>query len=263
MRTSARREGDDYVISGQKLWARARARRATSSNVYVNRSEGDIRQGMSLFLVDNTAKGLELKKLDMLDAVHRHLRDLFDDACASAGAASSAARTGAGTAFSQGFRPSDHFAAGNIGAAQGLPRPRSRSRKERKTSAARSARTRRSRTCSPTWRRGGTARALTWRPRGWRERRGRAARDLDGEALLLRGLRECANLACRSSAGYGYSMESTCSAITATRARDHRRGTSQDAAEHHRGPHGPEGVNRFLLPVGHSIRRAPEPPAPG
>ena len=67
MRTSARREGNEYVISGQKLWATGAGAKGNVINVYVKTDpQAHIRQGMSLFLVDNTAKGLELKKLDML-----------------------------------------------------------------------------------------------------------------------------------------------------------------------------------------------------
>ncbi len=67
MRTSARRDGDEYVISGQKLWATGAGAKGNVINVYVKTDpQANIRQGMSLFLVDNTAKGLELKKLEML-----------------------------------------------------------------------------------------------------------------------------------------------------------------------------------------------------
>jgi alkylation response protein AidB-like acyl-CoA dehydrogenase len=67
MRTSARRDGNDYVISGQKLWATGAGAKGNVINVYVKTDlKANIRQGMSLFLVDNTAKGLELKKLEML-----------------------------------------------------------------------------------------------------------------------------------------------------------------------------------------------------
>lgn len=67
MRTSARREGADYVVSGQKLWATGAGAKGNVINVYVRTDpKANIRQGMSLLLVDNTAQGLELKKLDML-----------------------------------------------------------------------------------------------------------------------------------------------------------------------------------------------------
>jgi alkylation response protein AidB-like acyl-CoA dehydrogenase len=67
MRTSARRDGADYVISGQKLWATGAGAKGNVINVYVRTDPAaNIRQGMSLFLVDNTAGGLELRKLEML-----------------------------------------------------------------------------------------------------------------------------------------------------------------------------------------------------
>ena len=67
MRTSARRDGADYLIRGQKLWATGAGAKNNVVNVYVRTDpDANIRQGMSLFLVDNTAKGLELRKLDML-----------------------------------------------------------------------------------------------------------------------------------------------------------------------------------------------------
>jgi len=67
MRTSAKRDGSEYLISGQKLWATGAGAEGNVINVYVKSDpQANIRQGMSLFLVDNTAKGLELKKLEML-----------------------------------------------------------------------------------------------------------------------------------------------------------------------------------------------------
>src|SRR5262245_1518768 len=65
MRTTARRDGGDWLISGLKLWASGAAAKGNVINVYVRTDPGvDIRQGMSLFLVDNTAKGVTLRKLD-------------------------------------------------------------------------------------------------------------------------------------------------------------------------------------------------------
>jgi len=67
MRTSARRDGDDYVISGQKIWATGAGARDNVINVYVKTDPtANYRQGMSLFLIDNTSPGLEIRKLDML-----------------------------------------------------------------------------------------------------------------------------------------------------------------------------------------------------
>lgn len=67
MRTKARRDGDDWIISGRKLWATGAGARNNFINVYARtNANADYRQGMSLFLVKNDSPGLELKKLDML-----------------------------------------------------------------------------------------------------------------------------------------------------------------------------------------------------
>src|SRR5262245_40679837 len=80
MRTTARRDGADWVISGQKLWATGAGAKGNVINVYVRTDAGaNIRQGMSLFLVDNTAKGLKLKKLDMLGRRCTGTYELFFD----------------------------------------------------------------------------------------------------------------------------------------------------------------------------------------
>jgi alkylation response protein AidB-like acyl-CoA dehydrogenase len=67
MRTQARRDGDEYVISGQKIWATGAGAKNNFINVYVKTDpKAHYRQGMSLFLVDNTTPGLDIRKLDML-----------------------------------------------------------------------------------------------------------------------------------------------------------------------------------------------------
>jgi alkylation response protein AidB-like acyl-CoA dehydrogenase len=67
MRTSARRDGKDWVINGQKLWATGAGAKNNVINVYVKTDPSVFyRKGMSLFLVDNTAPGVELRKLNML-----------------------------------------------------------------------------------------------------------------------------------------------------------------------------------------------------
>ncbi|MBI4290636.1 MAG: acyl-CoA/acyl-ACP dehydrogenase [Betaproteobacteria bacterium] len=67
MRTSARRDGDGWVINGQKLWATGAGAKNNVINVYVKTdTKAHYRQGMSLFLVDNNAPGVQLRKLDML-----------------------------------------------------------------------------------------------------------------------------------------------------------------------------------------------------
>jgi alkylation response protein AidB-like acyl-CoA dehydrogenase len=67
MRTQARRDGNEYVISGQKIWATGAGAKDNVINVYVKTDpKAHYRQGMSLFLVDNTTPGLDMRRLDML-----------------------------------------------------------------------------------------------------------------------------------------------------------------------------------------------------
>jgi len=67
MRSNAKRDGRDWVINGQKLWATGAGAKNNVINVYVKTDPNVFyRKGMSLFLVDNTTPGVELRKLDML-----------------------------------------------------------------------------------------------------------------------------------------------------------------------------------------------------
>lgn len=67
MRTSAERQGDGWIINGQKLWCSGAGARNTLINVYVKTDpKANHRHGMSLFLIDNDAPGLQCRKLDML-----------------------------------------------------------------------------------------------------------------------------------------------------------------------------------------------------
>jgi alkylation response protein AidB-like acyl-CoA dehydrogenase len=67
MRTTARRDGDEWVINGQKLWATGAAAKNNVINLYVKTDpKVNFRSGMSLFLVPNDAKGVKMRKLEML-----------------------------------------------------------------------------------------------------------------------------------------------------------------------------------------------------
>ena len=67
IRTVARRDGDDWIISGHKLWSTGAGAKNAVINVYVKTNPAaSVRNGMSLFLVDNDAPGLTVRKLDML-----------------------------------------------------------------------------------------------------------------------------------------------------------------------------------------------------
>ena len=67
IRTTARRDGDDWVINGQKIWATGAGATNNVINVYVKTdTRAHYRKGMSLFLVPNDLPGITLRKLDML-----------------------------------------------------------------------------------------------------------------------------------------------------------------------------------------------------
>jgi len=67
MRTFAVRDGDVYVVNGQKLWVSGAGAKNTVLNVYLKTDrERNYREGLSLLLIDNDAPGVQLRKLDML-----------------------------------------------------------------------------------------------------------------------------------------------------------------------------------------------------
>jgi alkylation response protein AidB-like acyl-CoA dehydrogenase len=67
LRTTARQDGDFWIINGQKLWSTGAGAKATVINVYVRTDpSAHFRKGISLFLVDNDTPGITLRKLDML-----------------------------------------------------------------------------------------------------------------------------------------------------------------------------------------------------
>ncbi len=67
MRTTARRNGNRWIINGQKIWATGAGAKDNVINAYVKTDTSvHYRKGMSLFLVPNGTPGLKLRKLDML-----------------------------------------------------------------------------------------------------------------------------------------------------------------------------------------------------
>lgn len=67
MTTSATRDGEGFVINGQKLWTTGAGLNGGVLSVYLMTDRAAAsRKGFSLFLVDNDAPGVELRKLDML-----------------------------------------------------------------------------------------------------------------------------------------------------------------------------------------------------
>jgi alkylation response protein AidB-like acyl-CoA dehydrogenase len=67
MRTTAVRNGERWIVNGQKLWSTGAGAHNCLISVYLKTDpKVNYRDGMSLFLIDNDAVGLECRKLDML-----------------------------------------------------------------------------------------------------------------------------------------------------------------------------------------------------
>ena len=80
MRTNARRDGDDYIINGQKLWATSAGVKNNIINCYVKTdTKAHYRQGMSLFLIENDRPGVKFRKLDMLGRRSAGTYEVFFD----------------------------------------------------------------------------------------------------------------------------------------------------------------------------------------
>jgi len=67
LKTKAEREGDHYLVNGQKLWTTAAGLKNSVISTYV-RTDRNVhyRKGMSLLLIDNDMPGVTVRKLDML-----------------------------------------------------------------------------------------------------------------------------------------------------------------------------------------------------
>jgi alkylation response protein AidB-like acyl-CoA dehydrogenase len=67
IRTVAVRDGDHYVVNGQKLWTTGAGLKNSTISTYVKTDRAaHYRKGMSLLLIDNDTPGVELRKLGML-----------------------------------------------------------------------------------------------------------------------------------------------------------------------------------------------------
>ncbi len=67
IRTTAVRDGDDYIVNGQKLWTTGAGLKNSTICAYVKTdTKVHYRKGMTHILIDNTMPGVELRKLDML-----------------------------------------------------------------------------------------------------------------------------------------------------------------------------------------------------
>ncbi len=78
LRTSARRDGDDYIVNGQKIWT-SRAHHADWMFCLVRTSsEGKPQQGISYLLIDTTTPGLTIRPIHTIDGEH-HFNEVFFD----------------------------------------------------------------------------------------------------------------------------------------------------------------------------------------
>ena len=67
MRTSARRDGEHWVINGQKVFSTGAGAERNVINLYArSKPEGPHQEALSLFLVDKDTPGITLRKLDTL-----------------------------------------------------------------------------------------------------------------------------------------------------------------------------------------------------
>ena len=211
MRTSARREGNDYVIGGQKLWATGAGAKGNVINVYVKTDpEAGIRQGMSLFLVENTAKGLELKKLDMLGRRCTGTYEIFfNDVRVPAERLVGGENKGWDCILSGLQAERITSAAGNIGAAQACLDLALEYAKERKQ-FGRAIGTNQAiaHMLADMATEVEAARALTWRAAWMAASGGDALREISMAKLFSsEAYAKCANMGMQVFGGYGYSME--------------------------------------------------------
>ncbi|HVO16658.1 MAG TPA: acyl-CoA dehydrogenase family protein [Alphaproteobacteria bacterium] len=67
LKTFARRDGDRWIVNGQKLWTTGAGLKGSVISTYVRTDrDAHYRNGLSLLLIDNDTPGVELRKLDML-----------------------------------------------------------------------------------------------------------------------------------------------------------------------------------------------------
>ena len=195
MRTTARRDGDDWVINGQKLWATGAGAKNNVINVYVKTDpKAHYRQGHVAVPGRQRHAGPEdAQARHARPALRRHLRDCSSTTCACRPTGWSAARTRAGTACCPGLQVE------RITLGRGLLRRRAGGRRpgaalRQGAQAVRPADRHlpgdRAHARRHADRGRGRAHADVARRLDGRDRAGRAARDHHGEAVRLGDLRQ-------------------------------------------------------------------------
>ncbi|ALM87312.1 acyl-CoA dehydrogenase [Bordetella sp. N] len=78
LQTPAVRDGDDYVINGQKIWT-SHAHEATRIYLLARTARGERKQdGISLFLIDMDSPGISVRPIRTIDGWH-HVNEVFLD----------------------------------------------------------------------------------------------------------------------------------------------------------------------------------------
>lgn len=85
LRTAAKRDGDHYIVNGQKIWT-SRAHHADWMFCLVRTSsEGKPQQGISYLLIDTKTPGLTIRPIHTIDGEHHFNEVFFDNVCVPAG----------------------------------------------------------------------------------------------------------------------------------------------------------------------------------
>ncbi|MCI5043451.1 MAG: acyl-CoA dehydrogenase family protein [Aquisalinus sp.] len=76
LRTSAVRDGDDYVVNGQKIWTSYAHWADWMFALVRTSSEGRPQEGISFLLIDMSSPGIEVRPIMTIDG-HHHLNEVF------------------------------------------------------------------------------------------------------------------------------------------------------------------------------------------
>jgi alkylation response protein AidB-like acyl-CoA dehydrogenase len=76
LRTTAERDGDDYVVNGQKIWTTLAHWAEWIFCLVRTSNEGKPQQGISFLLIDMNSPGIEVKPIYTIDGAH-HLNEVY------------------------------------------------------------------------------------------------------------------------------------------------------------------------------------------
>lgn len=78
LRTAARREGDEYIVSGQKIWTTTAHWADWVFALVRTNSEARKQEGISFLLIDLKSPGITIRPIHSIDGAH-HLNEVFFD----------------------------------------------------------------------------------------------------------------------------------------------------------------------------------------